>query len=188
MMKVKVHTLDGSRSEPIYEGTFPDGFEDANGGVIGITEKISSIPLSVGNFHAKETWFNGVHIHHAEINLNQAIEVHIDAQAMPVVEMHFALNGRTDIDYRDTWGMPEAFKPLQHNIMYSPGFTGAFQLKPHTTDHRFFEVHLTESYFRELVDEECRVLSSLVTKMERKEMGAVSQRNLGMTAQMTRVV
>jgi AraC-like DNA-binding protein len=77
---------------------------------------------------------------------------------------------------------------LHHNIMYSPGFNGTFHITPQTTGHRFFEIHLTESYFRDLVHDECRVLSNLVGKMERKEMGAVSRHNLAMTAQMNRIV
>jgi AraC-like DNA-binding protein len=187
-MKVKVHTLDRGQSELVFEGSFPDGFEGiTEGRARGIAEKISTIPLSVGSFHAKETWFHGIHLSNAEITLNRPIGVHVESDS-PVVEMHFCLGGQSGITYSDTPGMPDIFSPLQHNIMYTPGFNGTFHITPQTTGQRFFEVHLTETYFRELVQDECRVLSNLVGKMDRKEMASASKHNLGITTQMQRII
>lgn len=182
-MKVKVHTLGHGPSELIYEGTFSEGFEYGS----GISEKTSTIPLSVGNFRAKETWFHGIHLNYAEITLNHPINVQIESE-QPVVEMHFSLKGQTGITCTDVTDMPDNFNALQHNLMYSPGFNGTFHITPQSTGHHFFEVHLTESYFRELVHDECAVLSDMVNKIERKERAVASRHNLSITAQMDRII
>ena len=187
-MKVKVHTLDrGRKDELIYEGSFPDNFEGLTQASSRLNEKASTIPISVGSFSAKETWFHGIHLSYGQVTLNKPIGVQIES-TLPVVEMHFSLSGQTDMSYSNIAGMPEDFRPLQHNIMYAPGFNGTFHITPQTSGHRFFEVHLTEDYFRGLVQDECRVLGGLVEKMDRKEMASAGRHNLGITTQMHRII
>jgi len=187
-MKVKVHTLNGGlKDELIFEGTFSDDFDGFGQATTALGEKTSTIPISVGTFSAKETWFHGIRLNSAEVVLNRPIGVYIES-GLPVVEMHFCLNGQTGISSGDMAGMPEHFSPLQHNITYSPGFTGTFTITPQTSTHRFFEIHLSESYFRGLVQDECRVLSNIVNKMDRGEVASAGKHNLGITAQMHRII
>jgi AraC-like DNA-binding protein len=187
-MKVKVHTLNGGlKDELIFEESLPDDFEGMAKATTGLCEKITTIPISVGSFHAKETWFHGIHLSYGEVTLNRPIGVHIES-SMSVVEMHFALSGQSDMSYSKIAGMPDDFRPLQHNIMYTPGFSGTFHITPQTSNHRFFEVHLTENYFRGLVQDECRVLGGLVENMDRKQVAAASKHNLAITAQMQRII
>ena len=187
-MKVKVHTLNGGvADELVFEGTFSDDFEGLGQAKNALNEKTSSIPISVGSFSAKETWFHGIRMNQAEVVLNCPIGVYIESE-LPVIEMHFCLDGHTGITAGDMTGIPERFSPLQHNITYSPGFKGTFNITPQTATHRFFEIHLTESYFRDLVQDESRVLSHIVNKMDRKEMVSASKHNLSITAQMHRII
>lgn len=187
-MKVKVHTLNGGQTdELIFEESLPDDFEGMTKATAGLCEKISTIPISVGSFHARETWFHGMHLSYGEVTLNRPIGVQIES-TMSVIEMHFALSGQSDMSYNKIAGMPDDFQPLQHNLMYTPGFNGTFHITPQTSGHRFFEVHLTENYFRNLVQEECRVLGGLVEKMDRKEMASAGKHNLAITAQMQRII
>jgi AraC-like DNA-binding protein len=180
---MKVRMTGRELNELIYEEAYPDEFRSS----AGITEKRIDFSHRIGNMSVTETWFEGILINYGEATLYD--EIHLDIETdVSVVEMHFSLAGKTSLKFPGSNSLPEGFSGAEHNIIYTPGFNGDIRLKPSTAAHRFFEIHLTEAFFKKLVLEESTMLSSLVKKIDRKEMAALSKENLGITAKMNGII
>jgi AraC-like DNA-binding protein len=167
----------------LFEEAFPDEFRSA----AGISEKALHVSLPIGNMSVNETWFEGILINYGEGTIYN--EVHLDVETdTSIIEMHFSLSGKTGIKFSGHSAMPEEFGAAEHNIVYTPAFTGDIKLKPSPSGHRFFEVHLTETFFKRLVFEETTILAGLAKKIERKEMAALSKDNQAITAKMNSII
>jgi AraC-like DNA-binding protein len=180
---MKMRMTGRELTELIYEGSFPDEFRSAD----GITQSRVDFSHRIGNASVTETWFEGILISYGEAMLHDEVHVDVETDAS-IIEMHFSLSGKTGINYPGNHLLPEGFGGAEHNIIYTPAFNGNILLKPASAAHRFFEVHLTESFFKKLILEESTMLSALAKKIERKEMAALSKKNLGITAQMNSII
>lgn len=170
-------------NEILYEDSFPENFKSPE----GVSEKRSSLSHPLGNMNVHETWFEGVMINHGVSRIYDELHVNMETDA-PIIEMHFSLAGNTGVRFSGYNALPEGFGKAEHNIIYTPGFKGDLRLKASPEGHHFFEVHLTEAFFKKLVLEECHVLSALVRHIERKEIAALSKRNLSITTRMNSII
>lgn len=180
---MKVRMKGRNLDELIFEESFPDEFRSSS----GLSEKKSIFSHPIGSMSVTETWFEGILINYGEATLHEEIHLDVESDAS-VIEMHFSLAGKTGMKVSGTSSLPEGFGSAEHNIIYTPAFSGDVLLKPSPAAHRFFEVHLTENFFKKLVLDESTMLCSLSKKIEKKEMAALSKKNLGITARMNSII
>ncbi|MBT1695685.1 AraC family transcriptional regulator [Fulvivirgaceae bacterium PWU4] len=180
---MKVRMKGRQMEELIFEESFPDEFRSPT----GLSEKKSTFSHQIGTMSATETWFEGILINYGEATLHEEIHLDVESDAS-VIEMHFSLSGKTGMKISGASSLPDSFGSAEHNIIYTPAYNGDVLLKPSPMAHRFFEVHLTETFFKKLVLEESTMLAALAKKIEKKEMAALSKENLGITARMNSII
>lgn len=180
---MKMRISERGFGTPLFEESYPDDFKSPT----GISQHRSTLSHRVGDIDVHETWFEGMLITHGQATLKDQFLASMESDAC-VIEMHFSLSGSTGVKFDGGDSLPDAFASAEHNIIYTPGFSGDMELKPSSTTHHFFEAHLTESFFRRLILEESTGLSALAKKIDRKEMAAISKRNLGITVKMNSII
>lgn len=127
----------------------------------------------IGKLYYKESYFDGVRISYAEIDLNQPAKIHFESD-FETVEMHFALNGRSVTCSKDIQGDVN-FSSCQQNIIYSSNAKGTLQF---CDKHiRVFEVNLSTSFFLKYLPEDAINTEVFRRKIEDGYCSAINSSN-----------
>lgn len=179
---MRVRLTDTDLKEIIYEHNLPQNFKNGN----GIEERSVTLNHRLGNASFHEQWFEGIHINDGKIALNDDIRMKMESSD-PIIEMHFSLSGTSHVSMQ---GIRDkiVFNAHRHNIFYMPSFEGYLESgRQHEINHTF-EIHLTEDYFKKLINQECSVLSRFAENIEKKTLSPLSRHNMHITAQMDTVL
>lgn len=173
---------DTCSNEILYEGSLPNEFNTEK----GFEENLTIIEHRMGKAEVSESWFKGIHINSGSLILQEDLNLRAEMDT-PVLEMHFSLNGITEQKFEGEYNL-SAFSPLQHNFYYMPFFEGEVTVKKQSNPSQFFEVHLSEQYFKRLANEDCRILNNMAEMIEKKSAVIMSKQNLVITPQMQMVI
>lgn len=102
------------------------------------------------------------------------------------VELHFSLAGGGSMENHINGHIHE-FKPLQHNLLYSPEFDGVGQYNPNVP-YQFFEIHFQIAYFLELVKDVGGLLAVFCKNIQKHQFSDLSDSNLRMTFAMQQCI
>ncbi|CAG5016687.1 HTH-type transcriptional activator RhaR [Dyadobacter sp. CECT 9275] len=173
---------DSDLKELIYERVLPDDFSCGS----GIEEKNTVINHRFGEAFLDEIWFEGIHIMHGRVKLEQGLLLKAESD-QPVIEMHFNLAGdakATVFGGRNKFN----FKSRQHNLYYLPEFDGYFEAPEQTEHNDAFEVHFSERYFQRLASSGSDVLSWFADTIQQKKMSFISKTNMNITGPMMEIL
>lgn len=173
-MKTRLSTSDFK--EILYDREYPINFRSDN----GVDETNIRMNYTFGEVDFRETCFEGVRLTHGQVLLSQDLSVNIE-QDTPIIEMHFSVSGHS---HARLGKQRYAFKPREHNIMYVPEFSGSIEAEKQDKENSFIEVHFTESYFRRLQSIDSHLVTDFLTRIDKKQMGAMNHRNMHITPQM----
>jgi AraC-like DNA-binding protein len=177
-----VRLTDADLEKIIYERNLPSDLKCQD----GIAESISQIDSRFGNATITETWFEGVHINHGVVNLQNDISLKLESDT-PLIEMHFSLSG---IQYAQIRGTQQLFmvRERQHNIFYMPGFEGYVESSRQEDAAQMLEIHLTEAYFQRFLTAESKLLNRFADKIEKKELSMMNDLHMTITPYMETLV
>lgn len=179
---MRVRLTDRDLQEIIYERNLPVNFKDED----GFGERHFSLDHRYGKATFTEQWFDGIHINDGKLTMNENIRIRMESFD-PIIEMHFSLSGTSNVSFADT-KQQMTFDARRHNIFYMPHFDGFLETGKQKDPNHAFEIHLTEDYFKKILNTECSVLNSFAEKTEKQEMIMLSRHHLYITAQMDAVV
>lgn len=177
-----VRLTDSDLQEIIYERNLPSDLKCQE----GISESISRIDCRFGDATLSETWFEGVHISHGRINLQNDISLKIESDT-PVIEMHFSLAGNQYAQIRGS-GQKFVVNERQHNVFYMPVFEGYVESSRQKDASQILEVHLTEAYFQRFLSTESKLLNRFNDKIGKKELSMMNDLHMTITPYMETLV
>lgn len=179
---MRMRLTDADLKEIIYERNLPQNFKSDS----GMEERSVILDHRLGNACFNEQWFEGIHINEGKIALNDTIQMKMESSE-PIIEMHFSLSGTSHVSMQ---GVKEkfVFDARRHNIFYMPSFDGYLESGKQREINHAFEIHLTENYFKKLINQECSVLSQFAENIEKKTLSPLSKHNMFITAQMDTLV
>lgn len=178
---MQVRLTSGDFPEIVFESHLPSDFKAEH----GVEEKQTLLDHQIGNADFNEIWFEGVHISHGRMRLNQNVELFAENDT-PVIEMHFSLAGRSKARLLNS-NQSVSFNDKQHNIYYMPSFEGTMSAEKHKDANHVFEVHFTEKYFKRLNSGNATLerFSELVDKQQASSM---HNHNMDITASMAMII
>lgn len=171
-----------SCNEILYEGSLPDDFHSEK----GLEEQKILLDHRKGKAEVTESWFRGMHINSGTLLLYDDLKLKAETDTS-VLEMHFSLSGISEQRFEGESKL-SSFSHLQHNFYYMPYVEGEVSIKKQNGPCQFFEVHLSEEYFKRLANEDCRILSRMAEMIDRKSAVIMSKQNLVITPQMQMII
>ncbi|MFD0998633.1 helix-turn-helix transcriptional regulator [Ohtaekwangia kribbensis] len=177
-----VRLTDADLEEIIYERNLPSDLKCQD----GIAENISLIDCRFGKATMRETWFEGVHISHGSISLQNDISLKLESDT-PIIEMHFNLAGT---QYAQVYGNGQKFvvRERQHNMFYMPEFEGYIESARQKETSQMLEIHLTEAYFQRFVSTDSTLLNRFTEKIDKKELSMLHHLHMTITPYMETLV
>lgn len=168
--------------EVIFEARHPNEFRTAH----GIEERTLRFSHRLGGADMKEVWFEGIHLNYGQIDLKNRFSAEV-VNDTPLIEMHFSLSGNSNFVSKSFPKQPFNFTSRQHNIVYSPNIEGTLQVEQSGLN-KIFEIHLTEQYFKKLVNQECLLFMNMAESIEKKQIAFMGKQNHPITARMNAVI
>ncbi|MBC9794462.1 helix-turn-helix transcriptional regulator [Sinomicrobium weinanense] len=180
-MKFRLRSDD--LQEVIYQREFPEDFVTT-----GSIEE-ARFELNFGDCmqgHWVEQWFDGIHILYGLVHIIRNLRLKAESET-PVIEMHFALSGHTEVKFNNSLQYFE-FNSGEHNLFYTPYFDGYLDGFEQKSSCKILEIHLTTDYFKRLAQGRSGVLDRLLDGMEKQRQTFIGERNRFITAEMYRVI
>lgn len=145
-----------------------------------VTESRTRYSFPFGDAELVQIAFSGIYIVYGDMKMRQAKVLLFDMTDEPdLVELHFTLAGSGSI-YNYQNGSLYLFKENECNMHYIPQFSGRGEYKK-DQGYRFFEVHFTSRFFRELAEDSVPVLMEFADKIAGNTGAEVATCNLAMT-------
>lgn len=179
-MKLQIQSAD--RQHIYLSETFPDEFYTGK----GTEERNHTIDLPGATCDARTILFNGVSIAYGQFNIPHRLDLHAEIDK-PVIEMHFALAGKSRIIPGGCRQHQLSFDTNRHNLHYSPYFDGTMELSS-AGSFRMFEVNFSRKYFERIADSGSTILDRMLNAMTRGEVAQAARQNLVITPAMLHVI
>jgi len=142
-----------------------------------VTERKLTYSFPFGDAEVVQIAFSGIYIVYGDMQVRQNrvlnFEVHGETE---LVEMHFTLAGQGKIT-NHALGKEYLFKSNQHNLHYTPVFTGAGEYRGQE-QYKFFEVHFTTRFFFELAKDSSPMLMKFAESIQKGRNSELYQNNL----------
>lgn len=114
-----------------------------------VTERREVYSFPFGNAEMVQLAFSGIYIVYGDMYLYETRKLNYEVTGdLDLVEMHFSLVGEGMMKNLLS-GKSHHFKANEHNLHYTPEFTGSGEYGG-TDRYKFFEVHFTTRFFFEL--------------------------------------
>jgi AraC-like DNA-binding protein len=114
-----------------------------------VTERREVYSFPFGNAEMVQLAFSGIYIVYGDMYLYETRKLNYEVTGdLDLVEMHFSLLGEGMMKNLLS-GKAHHFKANEHNLHYTPEFTGTGEYGG-TERYKFFEVHFTTRFFFEL--------------------------------------
>lgn len=147
-----------------------------------ISEKIEKLSFGFGELEYVQILMPDIYIVYGDMQLKQE-NFRISISEMPdMIELHFAITGQGEINNQVS-GKHYHFLPNQHNIMYIPKFDG-LAFYPMNVPYKFFEIHLSKSYFLEQAQNTNRALEQFAANVAGGRETTINQHSCQITFEM----
>ncbi len=129
-----------------------------------VTENRTRYSFPFGDAELVQIAFSGIYIVYGDILMREAKTLYFNLSDQgELVELHFTLAGNGSM-YNQETGSNYLFKENQYNMHYIPSFTGRGDYRKDLA-YKFFEVHFTTAFFRELAEDSAPVLIDFAHKI-----------------------
>ena len=146
-----------------------------------VTEKREVYSFPFGNAELVQLAFCGIYIVYGDMFLYETKKLNFEITGeIDLVEMHFTLQGEGMMKNLIS-GKEHHFKSNQHNLHYTPVFTGTGQYSGGLNHYKFFEVHFTTRFFLELAKDCSPSLMRFAEKIANGNENDLSRENLPIT-------
>ncbi|WP_205513723.1 helix-turn-helix transcriptional regulator [Longitalea arenae] len=143
-----------------------------------VTERREVYTFPIGNAEMVQLAFSGIYIVYGDMLLNKTQRLRYEITGeIDMVEMHFTLQGNGQMMNLAS-GKEHHFKANQHNLHYTPLFSGIGQYGGVLNKYKFFEVHFTKRFFFELAKESCPSLMHFAEMIASGEEIDLSRENM----------
>jgi AraC-like DNA-binding protein len=130
-----------------------------------VTEKREVLSFPFGDAEMVQLAFSGIYIVYGDMSLYKAKRLNFEITGeMDLVEMHFTLQGDGMMKNLLS-GKEHHFRTNQHNMHYTPIFSGTGQYGGGFDRYKFFEVHFTTRFFLELANDSCPTLMQFAERI-----------------------
>ena len=142
-----------------------------------VTERRDVYSFPIGDAEMVQLAFSGIYIVYGDLlmkqrqRLNYEVTGHID-----LVEMHFTLQGNGTMKNTHS-GKEHHFKANEHNMHYTPVFSGTGEYGGHER-YKFMEVHFTTRFFFELSKDSSPSLMQFAESIAKGDENDLSRRNM----------
>ena len=148
-----------------------------------VAERREKYSFPFGDAELVQIAFSGIYIVYGDMVMKENKRLRFDVvEQHDLVEMHFTLKGigaMTNFANGQTY----MFKENEHNLHYTPQFSGEGNYKK-GQQHRFFEVHFTTEYFFELTKNSSPALMSFAESVAANKAADFCKENLPITLAM----
>ncbi|THU40443.1 helix-turn-helix transcriptional regulator [Niastella caeni] len=145
-----------------------------------VTERREVYSFPFGNAEIVQLAFSGIYIVYGDMLLYKAQKLNFEITGdIDLVEMHFSLAGDGRMKNLLT-GKEFHFKANEHNLHYTPSFTGTGEYGS-TKHYKFFEVHFTKRFFIELAKDSSPSLMQFAEKIAKGKENDLSRENMPIT-------
>jgi AraC-like DNA-binding protein len=139
---------------------------------------ICSFPF--GDAELVKLVFPGVLIVHGDMRLYKTRRLRFEmVNEEELIEMHFTLSGHGSM-LNEVNGKEYHFKANEHNIHFTPNFTGYCNYDPRV-EYKFFEVHFAKSFFLELASNSSPRLMHFAEKIQQGNGAQFCRNNMLMS-------
>lgn len=163
-----------------YQFVFGDAFSLDAINLPLVTENRTKYSFPFGDAELVQIAFSGIYIVYGDMIMREAKTLYFDlADQGDLVELHFTLAGNGNMHNRDT-GSNYLFKENEYNMHYIPNFNGKGDYHK-GQEYKFFEIHFTSEFFRELAADSSPVLIDFANKIARNDQAELITPNLPIT-------
>jgi AraC-like DNA-binding protein len=143
-----------------------------------VTERREVFSFPFGNAELIQLAFSGIYIVYGDMLLHntQRLKYEITGD-IDLVEMHFTLQGNGTMKNLIS-GKEYNFKTNEHNMHYTPLFSGTGQYGGSIDRYKFFEVHFTTRFFFELAKDSSPSLMQFADKIAKGNEDDLSRSNM----------
>lgn len=151
----------------------------------GIMEQHFTINKVFGQASMSTIQFDGIYINYGDIEMEDLTVLKVKAD-FPVIEMHFALSGRSLSNCKE-YAKELGFNANQHNIIYIPSFDGQIQISSSSV-MRLFEIGLSIQFFERLTKNNSNMSTRMLDFVLNERPTLLHKNNLPITPQMNLVI
>jgi AraC-like DNA-binding protein len=143
-----------------------------------VTGKREVYSFPFGNAEMVQLAFSGIYIVYGDMILYDTQRLNFEVTGdVDFVEMHFTLQGNGMMKNLVS-GKEHHFKTNEHNLHYTPLFSGSGQYGGNLDRYKFFEVHFTTRFFFELAKDSSPSLMQFAEKIAKGNENDLSQHNM----------
>lgn len=143
-----------------------------------VTERREIFSFPFGDAELVQMAFSGIYIVYGDMMLYQSKRLHWEITGeIDLVEMHFTLQGDGSMKNLLS-GKEHRFKANEHNMHYTPIFSGTGQYGGQLDRYKFLEVHFTTRFFLELAKDSSPSLMAFAEKVAKGSEEELSRVNM----------